>query len=1491
MQVSQIEAGQPLNLAGQQAGLQPNGISTAAWNVIFGNLMATVGTTTDSYNAALAQAATYLSSIGESTSEVSDVSRLYSFLVSQANASFPISTLTSAVDTSLSTPGSLSLALDRTFVSTIAGRYQQGIFGLGWTTSWQKSLSIDGSGNATINSGGALDFFVHEANGSYLDAAGEYGALTSSGGVFTFTDTAGTQNVFLADGLLNYVQDANGNRITLGYNGQNQLVILTYSNPSDASEPTEQLTLTYNAMALVSQASDGVGGAWNYVYDAAGHLLSVTAPGNLMTSYSYDTGSNPETANALLSITNPNGSQRNFTYDGQGRLSGVSQNGGADPITYAYPGEAEVTATDAAGDMTTVWYNDLGRASRVTDPRGGVTNDLYDANGNLVGATDAAGDTYQYSYNGNGNLTQIVNPLGQTVSLTYGSLSRLTSITDGAGNKTQYSYNSAGNLLSIAYPGGSQQSFSYDPLGNLSETVEQNGHPVGYEYNAQGLVTQESFADGSSETFAYDAHGNLLTAKTFNAGGTLTGTTTLTYNAANDLLSITYPNGQFLNFTYNAQGQRTQSVDQSGFAVNYSYDALGRLSALKDGANNLIVQYTYNNLGQLVKKVNGNGTYTTYAYDAAGDLTNEVNFAGGTTVNSSFTYTYNLLGEQTSVTDNTGAVTLYGYDATGQLTLVTLPGGQTIAYVYNAAGDRTEVVNNGTPTNYASNADNEITQVGATTYTYDANGNLHTMIDASGTTTYTYNDLNQLTSIAGSDGTTTAFQYSPLGFLVGTSVTSGGNTSQTNYLVDPTGLGNVAASYNGSGALIAHYTYGLGLVSQTGPSGTGYYDFNASGNTVGITGAGGAYVNQYSYQPFGETTTISAALPNPFTLAGQDGVMQIDANLFHMRARDYTPATGQFLSNDPIGLAGGDSNLRRYVSNDPVNLIDPTGLVATRLRLARYARGRPLDPTGPVVTVQTVLPNIAEVDDFGTERVIKGKARNRPNIFDVFDIFDERVTVTPRPGKKPLITVTPHLGTKYTENETSHDPNALIGPAGFGTQNFIQPIGALPYTIDFENDGTAAAQDVTVTEQLSSNLDWSTFQLGSFGFGPDKVNVPAGLTEYQTAVAYQNTDGSSLNVQVTLGFNVQTGLLTATFVSLDPLTGETPAGVFDGFLPPDDKNGIGEGFVQYTVQPKAGLTNSPQISAQASVIFDTNAAISTNTVKNLIETPRPTAVLGSNGSLSLLSPTGASQLLSPAGTILSTSAVTDGSGHTDVYAITSDHHLWEHSPGLPGDGWAILSVGSFQQISAATNSAGNAVVFAMLTDHSLWENSSLNAGDPWRELSPGGTILSISAVTDSSGNDDVFAVTSDTHLWEHTPTGWAILSIGSFQQISAGLNSAGQAVLYAVLTDNSLWERNLAFASVWRILSPAGTILSVAAGGPDEVFAITSDHHLWKHSDAGWLELSIGSFTALSAPQNPTGQDEVFATLTDSSFWEYSMGFSYPWQELLTSGAASSSSA
>ena len=213
-------------------------------------------------------------------------------------------------------------------------------------------------------------YFPILANGTYLDTDAEYGTLTKSSAGYTLTTSSGIEDVFLANGQFDYEQDPNGNRISLGYNGQNQLVTLTYSNPSDSSQPTQQLSLTYNAQGLVSQVADGTGDVWTYTYDSAGHLLSVTAPGpttaGLTTSYTYDTGTNPETTNALLSISSPNGLQENFTYSSAtGRLTGTTTNGGTDAITYTYtyPDEAEVVATDNAGNKTTVWFNDLGRSA------------------------------------------------------------------------------------------------------------------------------------------------------------------------------------------------------------------------------------------------------------------------------------------------------------------------------------------------------------------------------------------------------------------------------------------------------------------------------------------------------------------------------------------------------------------------------------------------------------------------------------------------------------------------------------------------------------------------------------------------------------------------------------------------------------------------------------------------------------------------------------------------------------------------------------------------------------------------------------------------------------------------------------------------------------------------------------------------------------------------------------------------------------------------
>ena len=62
----------------------------------------------------------------------------------------------------------------------------------------------------------------------------------------------------------------------------------------------------------------------------------------------------------------------------------------------------------------------------------------------------------------------------------------------------------------------------------------------------------------------------------------------------------------------------------------------------------------------------------------------------------------------------------------------------------------------------------------------------------------------------------------------------------------------------------------------------------------------------------------------PFGYAG--GVYDAGVGLVHFGAREYDAEARRGLQKDPIGFAGGDTNLYAYVGNDPVNLIDPLGL-------------------------------------------------------------------------------------------------------------------------------------------------------------------------------------------------------------------------------------------------------------------------------------------------------------------------------------------------------------------------------------------------------------------------------------------------------------------------------------------------------------------------------------------------------------------------------------
>jgi uncharacterized repeat protein (TIGR01451 family) len=180
----------------------------------------------------------------------------------------------------------------------------------------------------------------------------------------------------------------------------------------------------------------------------------------------------------------------------------------------------------------------------------------------------------------------------------------------------------------------------------------------------------------------------------------------------------------------------------------------------------------------------------------------------------------------------------------------------------------------------------------------------------------------------------------------------------------------------------------------------------------------------------------------------------------------------------------------------------------------------------------------------------------------------------------------------------THDPNAAIGPGGFGTNGYIADAGqALPYTIDFENAPTATApvQRATITDQLDPNLNWNTFQFTQVGFGDTIITVPADDGQFFQTTVPMTENGETFDVDIQLSLNPATGLVTATLQSLNPIT-DLPPDALNGFLPPEDGTGRGMGFFSYLVALKPGLATGTQIRNVASVTFDINPPLATDLV-------------------------------------------------------------------------------------------------------------------------------------------------------------------------------------------------------------------------------------------------------------------------------------------------------
>ena len=192
---------------------------------------------------------------------------------------------------------------------------------------------------------------------------------------------------------------------------------------------------------------------------------------------------------------------------------------------------------------------------------------------------------------------------------------------------------------------------------------------------------------------------------------------------------------------------------------------------------------------------------------------------------------------------------------------------------------------------------------------------------------------------------------------------------------------------------------------------------------------------------------------------------------------------------------------------------------------------------------------------------------------------------------------------------TPNDPNDITGPGGYGQAGYIASTSPLAYTIHFENQAsaTAAARSIVITTQLDDDLDWSSFRLGDIGFSNKFLDLPGTDPFYSKRLDLTASRG--IFVDVSSVIDVTTGIVTWTLTAIDPATGEPPTDPDSGILPPNEADGIGEGFVTFFINAKHDATTGDRIDAQATIIFDSELPISTPAIFNTIDAGAPTSAV------------------------------------------------------------------------------------------------------------------------------------------------------------------------------------------------------------------------------------------------------------------------------------------
>ena len=616
-----------------------------------------------------------------------------------------------------------------------------------------------------------------------------------------------------------------------------------------------------------------------------------------------------------------------------------------------------LSSLDAEGRASTRTLDLLGRVLSSSDALGNTSSATYDARGRTTTSTGPAGDLTAFAYDADGrtlssSVTRSADGRVRTERTAYDARGLATATTDGEGRATTYGYSAAGRPILRTRPDGASASSTVDLLGRVTAVVHEDGTTSAYAYDMLSRVVSRSGA-GLAESWSYDASGRPAAAA---RGGVALA---WAYDAFGRVSAETR-DGRGVTAARDADG-RLASFSAPGIAQSFAYDAAGRLTTVAvPGQADAYVAYDRSGLESWrLARAGGSDVLRTDLHRDAAGRPLEVAATSSSGAQAGLLRTLDPEGAPLTQVDQSGKGWSFSRDlGTRELLGAQEIGGgsASVATGYDLAGLRATHADLLASGAWSTNSAGEVNQARGRPVVNDLLGRV-TSLDG---WNHTYSCDGLLLSsepASPSEGSRRSVHaYDALGRRVRTMVEAyvGGqwvafSTTERDFLGRlPLGI---ETSFADGSAKSWHFLRGPDasgtLEGAGGARGVLAVLKDASswkavaadtlGNVLALAGTNGDFQRR-TFDPWGNPLTRDAsgnlrastlqerradydALP----LAWASQEVDPDTGLTHYHFREYSPSLGGWLTQDPIGLAGGYLNLRSYLGNRPADQLDVWG--------------------------------------------------------------------------------------------------------------------------------------------------------------------------------------------------------------------------------------------------------------------------------------------------------------------------------------------------------------------------------------------------------------------------------------------------------------------------------------------------------------------------------------------------------------------------------------